>query len=32
MTNAQVHADNAVIKKTQAQAADPKTEFKLKRF
>ena len=32
MTNAQLHADNAVRMKTQAQASEPKSEFKLKRF
>ena len=32
MTNAQIHADNAVKAKVQAADAAPKQEFKLKRF
>ena len=32
MTNAQIHADNAVRAKVQAADAQPKQEFKLKRF
>ena len=32
MTNAQIHADNAVRAKTQAVTAEARPQFKLKRF